>query len=102
MVGADRARASESSGSRSMSAAQRAAQRSSVALEVTELTIHFGGLVAIDALSFEVRVGEVLSLIGPNGAGKTTAFNAITGYLSPTAGEIRFRGTRLNGLKPNR
>ena len=49
-----------------------------------------------------MREGEVLSLIGPNGAGKTTAFNAITGYLAPSAGEIRFRGARLNGLKPNR
>ena len=49
-----------------------------------------------------MREGEVLSLIGPNGAGKTTAFNAITGYLAPSEGEIVFRGARLNGLKPNR
>jgi len=71
-------------------------------LSVEGLSIHFGGLVAVDSVSFEVREGEVLSLIGPNGAGKTTAFNAITGYLAPSAGEIRFRGARLNGLKPNR
>jgi len=71
-------------------------------LTVEGLSISFGGLVAVDKVTFEVREGEVLSLIGPNGAGKTTAFNAITGYLAPSAGEIRFRGARLNGLKPNR
>jgi branched-chain amino acid transport system ATP-binding protein len=71
-------------------------------LEVQGLSIRFDGLVAIEELSLEVREGEVLALIGPNGAGKTTAFNAITGYLAPSAGEIRFRGARLNGLKPNR
>jgi branched-chain amino acid transport system ATP-binding protein len=71
-------------------------------LEVNGLSIRFDGLVAIEDLSLEVREGEVLSLIGPNGAGKTTAFNAITGYLAPSAGEIRFRGARLDGLKPNR
>lgn len=70
-------------------------------LSVDGLSIRFGGLVAVDSATFEVNEGEVLSLIGPNGAGKTTAFNAITGYLAPSAGEIRFRGTRLNGLKPN-
>jgi branched-chain amino acid transport system ATP-binding protein len=73
-----------------------------VLLEVNGLSIRFNGLVAVQDLSLEVREGEVLSLIGPNGAGKTTAFNAITGYLAPSAGEIMFRGARLNGLKPNR
>ena len=68
-------------------------------LTVNKLSVRFGGLLAIEELSFEVREGEVLSLIGPNGAGKTTAFNAITGYLAPTSGEILWRGTRLNGLK---
>jgi branched-chain amino acid transport system ATP-binding protein len=70
-------------------------------LVVEGLTIRFGGLTAVDGMAFEVRAGEVLSLIGPNGAGKTTAFNAITGYIEPAAGEIRFRGARLSGLKPN-
>jgi branched-chain amino acid transport system ATP-binding protein len=70
-------------------------------LEVTDLSVRFGGLVAIESLSLEVRAGEVLSLIGPNGAGKTTAFNAITGYLAPSTGEIRFNGVRLNGMKPH-
>jgi len=56
-------------------------------LEVKNLSVRFGGLLAIEDLSFEVREGEVLSLIGPNGAGKTTAFNAITGYLPPSPGK---------------
>ena len=68
-------------------------------LTVNKLSVRFGGLLAIEELSFEVRQGEVLSLIGPNGAGKTTAFNAITGYLPPTSGEILFRGKNLKGLK---
>ena len=70
-------------------------------LEVNDLSVRFGGLRAIEAMSLEVREGEVLSLIGPNGAGKTTAFNAITGYLAPASGEIRFQGKKLNGLKTN-
>ena len=70
-------------------------------LSIRELSVRFGGLLAIDSLSLEVREGEVLALIGPNGAGKTTAFNAITGYLAPAAGEIVFRGASLAGLKPN-
>jgi branched-chain amino acid transport system ATP-binding protein len=68
---------------------------------VKELSVSFGGLLAIESLSFEVREGEVLALIGPNGAGKTTAFNAITGYLAPTSGDIFFQGKKLKGLKPN-
>ena len=68
-------------------------------LEVRNLSVRFGGLTAIESLSMEVREGEVLSLIGPNGAGKTTAFNAITGYLVPSAGEIRFQGRNFRGLK---
>jgi branched-chain amino acid transport system ATP-binding protein len=71
-------------------------------LIVDGLTIRFGGLTAIEGMSFEVRTSEVLSLIGPNGAGKTSAFNAITGYIQPDGGTISYRGTRLNGLKPNR
>jgi branched-chain amino acid transport system ATP-binding protein len=70
-------------------------------LTVDGLTIRFGGLTAVDRMTFDVRQGEVLSLIGPNGAGKTTAFNAITGYIEPAAGAIAYRGTKLNGLKPN-
>jgi branched-chain amino acid transport system ATP-binding protein len=73
-----------------------------VLLAVSGLAVRFGGLTAIEDLSFEVKAGEVLALIGPNGAGKTSAFNAITGYLAPSAGEIAFDGVRLNGLKPHR
>jgi branched-chain amino acid transport system ATP-binding protein len=71
------------------------------ALAVERISVRFGGLSAISDMSFEVRGGEVVSLIGPNGAGKTTAFNAITGYLLPSSGEVHYRGQRLNGLKPN-
>jgi branched-chain amino acid transport system ATP-binding protein len=73
----------------------------SAMLAVENLSVRFGGLLAIENLSFEVREGEVLSLIGPNGAGKTTAFNAITGYLAPSAGNIFFRNKKLNGMKPH-
>jgi branched-chain amino acid transport system ATP-binding protein len=62
---------------------------------VRELSISFGGLVAVESLSFEVREGEVLALIGPNGAGKTSAFNAITGYLKPTGGEVFFNSKNI-------
>ncbi len=68
---------------------------------VKDLSVRFGGLLAIENLTFDVREGEVLSLIGPNGAGKTSAFNAITGYLTPAAGEVVFRGKRINGMKAN-
>jgi branched-chain amino acid transport system ATP-binding protein len=74
---------------------------SAIALAVDGLTLRFGGLTAVDNVSFQVREGEVLSLIGPNGAGKTSAFNAITGYIEPAGGEIRYRGARLTGLRPN-
>src|SRR5215475_12131318 len=60
-------------------------QPSAIELSLDRLTIRFGGLTAVDGLSFQVRQGEIASLIGPNGAGKTTAFNAITGYIAPAA-----------------
>jgi branched-chain amino acid transport system ATP-binding protein len=59
-----------------------------VLLTVDELTMRFGGLVAVDRVSFEVLSGEIAALIGPNGAGKTTVFNCVTGFYRPTAGEI--------------
>jgi branched-chain amino acid transport system ATP-binding protein len=58
-----------------------------VALSVDQLSIRFGGVTAVESMTFDVREGETLSLIGPNGAGKTSAFNAITGYLPAAAGE---------------
>ncbi len=71
------------------------------ALTIEHVAVHFGGLIAMSDMTFSVREGEVLSLIGPNGAGKTTAFNVITGFLRPTKGQVRYRGTSLNGLKPH-
>lgn len=70
-------------------------------LQIEGISVRFGGLVAIADLTLNVAEGEIVSLIGPNGAGKTTAFNAITGYLPPTSGVVRYRGERLTGLKPN-
>jgi len=70
-------------------------------LEVKDLTKSFGGLVAVDALSFSVVAGETVSIIGPNGAGKTTVFNLITGFHRPATGEIVFEGTNLVGSKPH-
>jgi branched-chain amino acid transport system ATP-binding protein len=70
-------------------------------LEVSGLTRDFGGLRAVSNLSFTVEAGEILGLIGPNGAGKTTVFNLITGFLRPTAGDIRLDGESLVGLKPH-
>jgi len=62
----------------------------------------FGGLAAVRALSFEMRAGEILGLIGPNGAGKSTVFNVVTGVLPPDAGEVRFRGARIDALPARR
>ncbi len=61
-------------------------------LRLDNITMQFGGVVAVDDLSMEVREGEIVALIGPNGAGKTTAFNAITGVYEPTNGEVSFLG----------
>jgi branched-chain amino acid transport system ATP-binding protein len=75
-------------------------------LAIDELTMRFGGLTAIDAVSFEVRPSAITALIGPNGAGKTTLFNCITGFYRPTAGSIRLdRGgnaVQLAGLPGHR
>src|ERR1051326_4102358 len=59
-------------------------------LEVDDVTLRFGGVVALSQVSFAIRRGELFGLIGPNGAGKTTCFNAMTGVYRPTAGQIRF------------
>ncbi|MEV6826032.1 ABC transporter ATP-binding protein [Amycolatopsis sp. NPDC051102] len=64
-------------------------------LEVDDVTMRFGGLVALDQISFNIRRGEILGLIGPNGAGKTTCFNAMTGVYRPTSGEVRLEGHAL-------
>jgi len=69
-------------------------------LAVHDLAVRFGGVTALESVSFEVEPGSITSVIGPNGAGKTTAFNAITGYLRPTQGRITYDGVSLTGLRP--
>ncbi len=69
-------------------------------LSVEGLCLSFGGHRVVDNAQFSVETGSITSLIGPNGAGKTTMFNLITGLLTPQAGEVRFRGETLQGLKP--
>lgn len=69
-------------------------------LTVDNLTKQFGGLVAVNGLSFALEEGEILGLIGPNGAGKTTVFNCLSGFLPADGGAIRFRGKSIKGLQP--
>jgi branched-chain amino acid transport system ATP-binding protein len=71
-------------------------------LEVKNLTKRFGGLVAVNDLTFDIEAGEIIGLIGPNGSGKTTTFNMLSGAYKPTEGSIAFKGQRIEGLKPNR
>jgi len=71
-------------------------------LEVRDATIRYGGLVAVSGVSFTLDEDEVVALIGPNGAGKTSLFNAITGFVPLSGGEIRFRGERISGRPPHR
>ncbi|MBX7456099.1 ABC transporter ATP-binding protein [Mycolicibacterium sp. 3033] len=70
-----------------------------VLLRTEDLTVKFGGLTALDSLTFDIRRGEILGLIGPNGAGKTTCFNAITGVYRPTSGTVLFDGAPLGTVK---
>ncbi len=67
-------------------------------LDVERVSMVFGGLRAVDDVSFGLAEGEILGLIGPNGAGKTTLFNCINGVYAPTTGTVTFRGEKLNGL----
>ncbi|WP_240771088.1 ABC transporter ATP-binding protein [Nocardioides sp. GY 10113] len=71
-------------------------------LDVRHLTLKFGGLTALDDVSFQIQEGEILGLIGPNGAGKTTCFNAVTGVYKPTSGDIVFEGESVVGLKKHK
>ena len=64
-------------------------------LRVENVTMQFGGVVAVDNLNLEVNEGEIVALIGPNGAGKTTAFNVITGVYQPTNGRVSFLGDTI-------
>jgi len=70
-------------------------------LEVKDLSIHFGGVKAVQNVSFSIDAGIVYSVIGPNGAGKTTLFNLITGVYTPTSGEIRLDGESIQGKSPD-
>ncbi|HEY2880296.1 ABC transporter ATP-binding protein [Nocardioides sp.] len=68
-------------------------------LEVDDVTIRFGGVSALESVSFDIKEGEILGLIGPNGAGKTTCFNVMTGVYQATSGQIRFDGRPLAKMK---
>jgi branched-chain amino acid transport system ATP-binding protein len=72
----------------------------SAVLEVSHLRKAFGGVVAVDDVSFEVRDGEILGIIGPNGSGKSTLFNCVLGQLRPTGGEVRVDGRTTTGMRP--
>ena len=83
-----------------------AASKGKKLLEVSNLSMEFGGLRAIDNVSLDIFEGEIVALIGPNGAGKTTFFNCVTGIYEPTSGEVMIhplegKSRRLNGMKPN-
>ena len=69
-------------------------------LELTGITMQFGGVVAVDSLSMHIDRGEIVALIGPNGAGKTTAFNCVTGVYKPTNGQVRFDGKLIVSNHP--
>ena len=77
-------------------------QAQAALLAVDGLAVRFGGLKALDGVSFEVRAGEVVGIIGPNGAGKTTLFNALNGFIAPSAGSVRFEDRQLVGQAPFR
>jgi branched-chain amino acid transport system ATP-binding protein len=70
-------------------------------LDVENVSMRFGGIVALDAVSFDADAGEIVGLIGPNGAGKTTAFNVITRLYTPDEGDVRFDGESLLGTPPS-
>ena len=70
-------------------------------LTLTDVTKRFGGLIAVNDVSFSLEQGDIMGLIGPNGAGKSTVFNLITGNYTPDGGDILFEGRSIKGLKPN-
>ena len=73
---------------------------SDILLSAHDLTVRFGGVLAVNGVSFDVRQGEVFTLIGPNGAGKTTVFNLISRIYTPTSGHLNFQGQRLSDVPP--
>jgi branched-chain amino acid transport system ATP-binding protein len=70
-------------------------------VSVRDVTVRFGGIIALDGVSFEVAAGRIVGLIGPNGAGKTTLFNCLSGLYRPTAGDIRFENRSLVTMPPH-
>jgi branched-chain amino acid transport system ATP-binding protein len=70
-------------------------------LEVDDITLRFGGVTAINSVSFDVRPGELFAIIGPNGAGKTSIFNTISQVYRPQSGDIRFEGASIMGMRPD-
>lgn len=70
-------------------------------LEAKRISVYFGGLKAVEKVDLSIHEGEILSLIGPNGAGKTTFFNAVSGFIKPTAGQTAFLGTDITNLSPH-
>lgn len=72
----------------------------SAVLQVSHLSKQFGGVTAVDDVSFHVEEGEILGIIGPNGSGKSTLFNCVLGQLAPTSGDVRVDGAPVNGMRP--
>lgn len=71
-------------------------------LSVSNLSKHFGGVKALDQVSFDINEGDIFGIIGPNGSGKTTLINCITGFVRPTSGKVAFRGKDITALAPHK
>ncbi len=70
-------------------------------LHTDEISLRFGGLQALDQVTFQVNDGEIVGLLGPNGAGKTTFFNCVSGFYTPDSGRVLYRGKEISGLRPD-
>ena len=71
-------------------------------LEVSGVVVRFGGIVALDGVSFDIPEGKIVGLIGPNGAGKTTLFNCLSRLYTPNEGDVQFKGKSILGLSPDK